>query len=144
MSLNEKVRRKTRACQIKTRRWLTALTGIYDELWEGGAMNEWRGKQWWWGRWRRRRLNIARSSCWQCSMRNISLIRCQIDDAQTLAVVMMPSTSMRVQPSGSLGISHVCLPMSELEFASQTLCHCLLYIFCLLIIKKWNQEHKLV
>lgn len=31
MSFNEKVRRKRRACQIKDRRQLTALTGIYNK-----------------------------------------------------------------------------------------------------------------
>ena len=31
LSFNEKVRRKRRACQIKDRSRLTALTGIYDK-----------------------------------------------------------------------------------------------------------------
>lgn len=35
LSFNEKVRRKRRACQIKDRSRLTALTGIYDKHWEG-------------------------------------------------------------------------------------------------------------
>lgn len=39
VSLNEKVRRKRRACQIKDRRLLTALTGTYDKHREGGGAN---------------------------------------------------------------------------------------------------------